>query len=138
MATHVQHEQDLAQPSFAGLVSGIVADAQDLVKQQLTLFQVEVKNDTRRTIAALVPLVIGGVVSLLAAAILCVMLAHLIHAMWPTTIPLWGGFGIVGAVLAVAGGALVCWGRARFSEFSPLPDQTVEGLKETVQWQTKR
>ena len=141
MAMHVQHaehEPDLQQPGLTSLISGIISDAQALIKQQLTLFQVEVKNDTRRTLAAIVPMIIGGVVSLLAAFILCVMLAHLIHFLWPETIPLWGGYAIVGGVLAAAGVALIFWGKAKFSEFNPLPDQTVEGLKENLTWQTKR
>ena len=138
MAMHVDQEQDLQQPGLSTLVSGIVSDAQALIKQQLTLFEVELKNDTRRTLSAIVPIVIGGVVSLVAAFILCVMLAHLIHALWPATIPLWGGYAIVGGVLAAVGVALIFWGKAKFSEFNPLPDQTVEGLKENLTWQTKR
>jgi uncharacterized membrane protein YqjE len=143
MASQVLHDQGLhdhetQQPGLTSLVSGIISDAQDLVKQQLTLFQVEVKNDMRRTLAATIPIVIGGVVCLLAGIMLCVMLAHLIHWLWPDTIPLWGGYAIVGGAFAALGLALVFWGKAQFSKFSPLPDQTVEGLKENIQWQTKR
>lgn len=138
MASPVLHDEDLKQPGLASLVGGIVQDAQSLIHQQLTLFQVEIKNDTRRTIAATVPILIGGVVCLVAAILLAVMLAHLIHALWPQTIPLWGGYAIVGGALAALGVGLVLWGKAQFAKFNPLPDQTVEGLKENIQWQTKR
>lgn len=138
MQAHVERDHDVQQPGLTALVSGIIQDAQELVKQQLTLFQVEIKNDTRRTIAAVVPMVIGGVVALLAAIMLCVMAAHAIHAAAPETIPLWGGYGIVGGVLAMLAAGLILWGKAKFAAFNPLPDQTVEGLKENLQWQTKR
>ena len=93
----------------------------------------------RRTLAATVPIIVGGVVCLLAGILLSVMLAHLLNYLWPETIPpLWGGYAIVGGMLAALGGGLVFWGKAQFTKFNPLPDQTVEGLKENIQWQTKR
>ena len=130
-----QLEQESA--SVTSVVSGIVHDAQDLVRQQLKLFQVEIRNDARRTIAATIPMVIGGLLALVALIILAVMAAHLISWAWPERIPLWGGFGIVGGALAALAMALVFWGKAQFSKFSPLPDQTMEGLKENLQWKTK-
>jgi len=131
-----QLEQEGA--SITSLVSGIVHDAQDLIRQQLKLFQVEIRNDTRRTIAATIPMIIGWFLCLVAVLILAVMAAHLIAWAWPETVPLWGGYAIVGGVLAVLGIALVFWGKAQFSKFNPLPDQTMEGLKENLQWKTKR
>jgi uncharacterized membrane protein YqjE len=124
--------------SVTSIVSGIVHDAQELVRQQLKLFQVEIRNDTRRTIAATIPMVIGGLLALVALIILAVMAAHLISWAWPEHVPLWGGYAIVGGTLAMLGIALVLWGKAQFSKFSPLPDQTMEGLKENLQWKTKK
>jgi uncharacterized membrane protein YqjE len=131
-----QLEQEGA--SLTSVVTGIVHDAQDLVRQQLKLFQVEIRNDTRRTIAATVPMVIGGILCLVALIVLAVMAAHLISWAWPEHVPLWGGYAIVGGTFALVGVALVLWGKAKFSTFSPLPDQTMEGLKENIQWKTKK
>ena len=41
---------------MAPLISGIIQDAQTLLRQQLTLFQTEVKQDLRRTRDAVIPL----------------------------------------------------------------------------------
>jgi len=120
---------------MADLVNGIIHDAQDLIRQQLTLFQVEIKKDLHRTRDAAIPLAIGAVVCLLAGMVLSIMLAHLLHEVFH--LPLWGGFAVVGGVLALGGGALVLWGKNRFESFNPLPDQAVEGLKENIQWKTK-
>jgi len=134
MTPHVETENS---PPVTTLVSGIINDAQELIRQQLTLFQVELKNDLRRTKEATIPLVIGGVVCLLAGVILCFMLAHLLEWGFRPDLPLWGAFGIVGLVLAIAGGALVFWGKSKFDAFNPLPDKSVEALKENIQWKTK-
>jgi uncharacterized membrane protein YqjE len=130
-----QLEQEGA--SVTSIVSGIVHDAQELVRQQLKLFQVEIRNDTRRTIAATIPMVVGGFLALVALIIFAIMGAHLFHWAWPDHIPLWGGHAIIGGALAVLGLGLVFWGKAQFSKFSPLPDQSMEGLKENLQWKTK-
>jgi len=133
MQSQLEHEG----ASMTSLVTGIVHDAQELIGQQLKLFQVEIRNDTRRTIAATIPMLIGGLLCLVAVMILAVMAAHLIAWAWPERVPLWGGYAIVGGALAVVGMALVFWGKTQFSKFSPLPDQTMEGLKENLQWKTK-
>jgi len=133
MATHVDTDQG---PSMTSLVSGIINDGQELIKQQLTLFQNELTNDLRRTRDASIPLIIGGVVAGSAALFLFVTLALWIPWQWPS-IPLWGGFGIITGIFAVVGVVLVIMGKIQFDAFNPLPDETVQGLKETVQWKTK-
>lgn len=136
MQSQLEHETEV-QPGVTTLVSGIIQDAQQLLRQQLTLFQVEFKNDTRRTIAASIPLLVGMMICLLAGIILTIMAAHLLPWIWPQ-LPLWGGFAIVGGMLAIAGGALVLVGKSKFATFNPLPEQSLEGLKENIQWQTKK
>lgn len=132
---HSHLEQD-APPDTTSLLRGIVHDAQNLVQQQLKLFQVEVKNDARRTIQAVIPIIVGAVVCLVAAIMLAIMAAQALVWVWPQ-LPTWGAYGIVGGVLATAGLAGVLAGKARFQTFNPLPDQTLEGLKENLQWKTK-
>jgi len=75
------------------------------------------------------------VVFLLGLVMLCVMLAYLLQDLFH--LPTWGGFAIVGGALALLGGALILWGKKHFDAFNPLPDKTVEGLKENIQWKTK-
>jgi len=134
MATgHVDTDNSL---SMTSLVSGIINDGQELLKQQLHLFQVELTNDLRRTRDASIPLVIGGVVATIGALFLFVTVALWIPWQWPK-VPLWGSFAIVTGLFLIAGTILVFMGKARFDAFNPLPDKTVEGLKENVQWKTK-
>ena len=132
----VQMETENGQ-GLTTLVTGIIHDGQELIRQQLHLFQVELKNDLKRTSSASISLIIGGLVAGMGLFLLFVMAALLMHALWPSAISLWGAFGIVSAVLIVAGGAFLLYGKSQFDAFNPLPDKSVEGLKENVQWKTK-
>jgi len=123
--------------SLTALVGGIIHDGQELIREQLHLFQVELKNDLKRTSSASVSLIIGGVVAGMGAFLLFVTVALLLNWLWPASVSLWGAFGIVSGVLLVAGGAFLLYGKTQFDAFNPLPDKSVEGLKETVQWKTK-
>jgi uncharacterized membrane protein YqjE len=125
-----------AHPSVTELVSGIVGDAQQLVRQQLTLFQVELRHDLKRTARASVPLAFGLVVAMVALVILAAAASLLLPWLWPA-LPAWAGFAIVAAAFAVVAGALILWGKCQFDAFNPLPEQSVEGLKENIQWKTK-
>ena len=129
-------QTDNASPKLTPLISGIVNDAQVLIRQQLTLFQTEVKNDLRRTKEASIPLAVGVIVALLAAILLSLALVHLIVYIWPS-FPIFGSYGIVGGALAIVGGVLVYTGKTKFDAFNPLPVKSVEGLKENIQWTTK-
>lgn len=118
------------------LVGGIVQDARELMVEQLTLFQVEVKNDIHRMLAAFVPLGIGLAVALTALFLLGTCGAFYLTWQWPT-LPLWAGFGIMGLAVAIVAGALVLWGKAMFDQVHLTPDTALKGLKENLQWKTK-
>jgi len=120
-------------PSLTHLVSGIISDAQALLKQQLALFRTEMKQDIKRTKQAIVILVSGLAIASVGVALLCFMAVYGLQAAVPS-LPLWACFGIVGAVLAVGGGAAFYAGVQQFQEFNPLPDESAQALKENVQW----
>lgn len=125
-----------SQASLSSLVSGIVQDAQDLMRQQLTLFQVELRKDWRQTTAALIPMVSGVLVALAGLIALAAAGAILLDTIWPQ-LTLWGSFAVIGGGLLVIGAALICWGKSRFDSNGPLPHESLEGLKENIQWKTK-
>jgi len=133
MATDLQPGPEASTTS---LVAGIINDAQRLLAQQLALFRSEIKQDMHRTWQAGSLVGLGVGVGLVAAVVLVFALAHLIHWAWPQ-MPLWGAYGITGALVAVLAGALVYAGKKQFDSFNPLPDQSLEALQENVQWLTK-
>jgi len=120
------------EPSLTGLVAGIINDAQELVKQQLALFKQEVKDDVRKTKEAALSLSVGLGILVMGGILLGLMLVHLLND--KLLLPLWSCYGIVGLVFAACGGALFYTGKRQFESFNPLPDQSVEALKENVRW----
>jgi len=121
--------------SVTALVTGIVNDAQELIRQQFALLRAEVREDFRKTREAALVMAAGGAVALL-GALLLVLALPLFLAWAVPAVPLWAWFAIVGAVLAAAGGGLVYGGVRKLESFNPLPDQTVQALRENVRWQT--
>jgi len=134
MATDVQNPQDT---SVTALVSGIVHDAQELLRQQLELFKHEVKEDLRKTREAALMMAAGGGVAVIAIMLLSLSLVFLLEWAFHPNLPLWACFAICGGVFAVAGAGLLYAGKAKFDSFNPLPDESAQALKENVQWITK-
>jgi Putative Actinobacterial Holin-X, holin superfamily III len=139
MATEVQNH---SEPSMTSLVSGIVSDMQDLVKQQLLLMRREIEEDLRKSAEAASIFAWGAGFLLLGAIPLCLMLVYLIH--WaasppvtdPASFPLWACHGVVGAVLLVIGGVLMGVARQKMKSVNPLQNPATEALQENVQWLT--
>lgn len=132
----VELETDDRQ-SVAALVSGIIRDARQLAHQQLTLLEVELKSDWRRTLQATLPLIMGLIICFVGLIIAALAIAHLLPAIWPQ-LPLWGALAIVGGCLLSIGTAATVIGRHLFGTFNPPPTETVQGLKENLQWKTHK
>jgi len=121
--------------TVTGLVSGIVSDAQELVKQQVALVRAEIKSDFQRTTRAAALMAAGAMLLIPTVFLLCNMLVYMLHELAGIE-RLWACHGIVFAAFAVLGGALIAVGVARFRSFNPLPDQSVDAIKENVRWMT--
>ena len=132
MATNVQSDHDV---SLTSLVTGIVNDAQELMKQQFTLFQAEVKEDMRKTAEASTALGVGAAVTLVGSILLCFMLVHLLYWAFPN-VELWVWFAVVGGAVTAVGVGLIFAALAKFRSFNPLPDKAVKALEENLEWKT--
>lgn len=127
--------QTAPEQSLTSLVSGIIEDLQVLIKQQTVLIRSEIKDDLQKTTAALAALAVGAGVAVLGMFLLSLMAVYLLHWAAPD-LPLWACFTIVGGTLSLLGGALLYAGKKRFDSFNPLPDQSLQAMKENLQWQT--
>jgi len=130
MATDLQHE-----PSVAQLVSGIIDDAQRLMVQHADLLKADIRKDLRDAKEAGYSLGVGGGLLGAGGLLLLFMVAHFLHWMWD--VPLWGSFGITGGILTLAGGFLFYRGQGQLDKINPLPENSVEAVKEDLQWKTK-
>jgi len=139
MATEVRTPPE---PSMTRLVQGIVGDVGDLIKQQFRFAHTELKSDIHQTGETLRIFGVAAGVAALGLIVLSLMLVHLLH--WLTlpagidqaALPLWACHGIVGFLLLAIGGILYFAGKQKLQTCSPLPEHTVETVKENLEWIT--
>jgi hypothetical protein len=125
-----------SEPSLAQLLTGIVNDAKELMRQELALAKHEIREDLRRTKAAMLSLGIGIGVAAIGGLLLILMLVHLLNAL--AGLPLWACYGIVGGLFLIIGGVLLLIAKNTISRIDVVPQQTVETMKENVQWIKER
>src|SRR5256885_10851168 len=82
------------EPTLTELVSGIADDAQRLITQQYQMLRAEVREDLRRTKAAVTYMGFGAAALAVGLLFLVVTLPLLIN--WGFNLPEWAGWAIVG------------------------------------------
>jgi len=117
------------------LVSGIVGDIQDLGIQHLALFRREIKEDLHKATDAIASLAIGLAITLVGAVILGLMLVYLLAQVAPN-LPLWGCYGIVGALIATIGAMGIFRGITKLRTVDSLSRKATQVMKEDVEWLT--
>ena len=118
--------------SVSQLLSGIVGDAQTLVRQEIALARQEVREEIDAAKSAGIKLGIAGAVLAIGGLLLVLTLAQGIADLlnWPV----WAGYGLVGLVLAIVGYVMLSSAQKQIKEVKPVPEKTVETLKENVEW----
>jgi hypothetical protein len=118
--------------SMAQLLSGIVGDAQELVRKEIALARQEIREEIGNAKDAGIKLAIAGAVLAIGGLLLVLTLAQGLADLlnWPT----WAGYGVVGVVLAIVGYFLLSSAQKQIKEISPVPEKTVETIKENVEW----
>lgn len=123
------HEREA---SVATLLSGIVSDAQELVRKEIALARQEIREEISAAKDAGIRLAIAGVVLAVGGLLLVLTLAQALADLldWPV----WAGYGIVGVVLTIIGSILFASAQKRMQEIHPVPEKTVATIKENVEW----
>jgi predicted lysophospholipase L1 biosynthesis ABC-type transport system permease subunit len=134
MAT-VEAPTPTAEPSVTGLVSGIISDAQKLIRQQAEMLKAEMREDFQRSKRAAEYGAVGIVCATVGALGLVTALAYLLHEQFQFA--MWASWGIVGGLFLLTGVALGGFSYVLLERFNPLPDKTFNALKENITWQTK-
>jgi hypothetical protein len=122
--------------SIASLIRGVLYDIRDLIREEMALARVEIREQAGRAKmaaaslgVAAVALAFGGTFLLIALA---VGIADLLN--WP----LWTGFLIVALLLSIIGFVMLSTGRSKLRTVQPMPEETVRTLKENSEWLKRR
>jgi len=132
MATDVMQNNE---PSMTKLIGGIIDDTQRLVLQQAELLKADLRKDFKEAKEVGQSMVIAGSLLGVGGLLLSFALAHLIQWAVPA-MHLSACYGIVGGLLALAGGIVYYQGREKLDNLNPLPEQSAQAMKENLQWKT--
>jgi hypothetical protein len=125
----------LHDQSIGALVKDLAAETSTLVRQEIDLAKAEVTERGKQAGKGAGILAAGAVVGLLAlGALTTVLIAALDLAM-----PTWLAALIVAVAYAAIAGVLIQIGRKQVQEATPpVPDETIDSVKEDVQWAKTR
>jgi len=113
------------------LMGGIITDVHMLIKQQLALFEHDIKGEVSHASEAGSLVAVGLSVIVMGGVLLGGMLVHFLAWVAPV-LPLWGCYGIVGAPVAGLGAILCLVGIRKFKSFDTQSVEPAQELKEKV------
>jgi uncharacterized membrane protein YqjE len=117
-------------PTLGELIGRTTSDLSELLRDELELAKVELKEEAKTVGKASALVGAAGLTAYLAVALLCFAAAWGLSEVVPEGI----AFLIVGLVVGAVAAVMFLLGRNRFEHFEPVPRQTVETIQEDVQW----
>ena len=116
--------------SLGELFSRLTADLSKLVRDEVELAKVEINETVENARTAGISIGVAGFLGLMAFVMLSFAAAWGLAEVVPEGV----AFLIVGGAYGLVALALLALGRQRLKAVKPVPEQTVETLKEDVAW----
>ena len=125
---------DVADRSVGDLLGEVTSDLSKLMRQEVALAKVELKEEAAKAGKA------GGLLGGAGAVGYLVLVFLSLALMFALDDAMGIGWAalLTAAFLGIVAGILFVLGRSRFKQVNPKPEQTVETLKEDVQWAKNR
>jgi Putative Actinobacterial Holin-X, holin superfamily III len=120
--------------SVGQLLGDLTKELQALLRKEVELAKAETKEELQRATAAGKGFGVAALTGYFAVLLLSFAAAWALTAIMPTG---WAFFA-VGMVYAIVAAVMAVQGRRKLQEFHPVPEETVETLKEDVQWLKSR
>jgi hypothetical protein len=131
----MQNENELRDRPLAEVAKNLTSDVSLLVRQEIELAKAEMAHKGRTAAPGIGMFGGAGIIALCAAGALTAFLV-LVFSIF---LPEWAAALIVGAVLAAVAVVLVRQGKERVADAGkPIPEQTIETVKEDVEWTKTR
>ena len=116
--------------SLSAVLHDILRDVQEMLRAEIRLAKVEIRDDAKRALWS-GAWVAAGAVGVVSGWIF--LLWTVAYAL-ATTMPMWAATLVVAVVLSGIGAALVMVGLQRVRALQPGPERAVESVKETLEW----
>ena len=111
------------------LLSDVTSQLQTLVRKEIELGRVEIKQEVDKAVKGAAAFAAAAVIGLLAAIALVFAAAWGLSELVPEGV----AFLIVGVLLLAVAGALAAAGKKKVAEVDPVPQRTVQTVKEDVE-----
>jgi hypothetical protein len=122
---------EIHDESTAGLVRSALSDVGDIVRAEVNLAMVEMRDDAKKLGRTVPMAVAGGVLGLFGA----VFLLHTMALALDLALPGWAAYLIVACIALGVATTLVLVARARLKDWkSFVPERTLETLEENKRW----
>ena len=126
----LETEPKQAEKSIGELFGEMTSEVSELMRKEVQLAKVELKEEVGRAGKAGGMLGAGGVAGYFALLFVSLALAWLLDQALPIAL----AFFLVGALYGIAAAVLITRGRDQMKHVDPVPRQTVETLKEDAAW----
>ena len=124
------------QPSITGLIKELLTDVQTLIREEIALARLEMKEQAGRARAAAMSFGIAAAALAFGVTFLLIAVATAIADVldWPV----WAGFLVVAVLLSIIGFITLSAGRKKLQTVHAVPEETVTTIKENSEWIAKR
>jgi len=113
---------------MAEVFRDIIGNVQEMVRSEVRLAKVEIRDETTKTVRAGALLAAGAILAMIAGIFLLVCVAQLLDLVMPA----WAATLVVALALGIPAAILISKGRDRLRV--PMPEKTMENVKENVEW----
>ena len=116
--------------SIAAVLSDIVGDVQQIIRAEVRLAKVEVREELGKAKRAIAFVSVAGVIGLLSLAFLLLAGVYALATVWPP----WAAALAVSVGAALAGAMLFLSGVRQLKNINVVPPRTAATVQENVQW----
>jgi uncharacterized membrane protein YqjE len=116
--------------SVSDVLQDILRNLQDMVRSEIRLAKVEIREEGRRAVSSSVWIAAGVVAAVSAWIFVLWALAYALG----TRMPMWAATLVVAIAMAAAAAVLLMGGIRKIKRIQPIPERTVESVKENLEW----
>jgi hypothetical protein len=116
--------------SVSDVFQDILRNLQEMVRSEIRLAKVEIRGEVRQAVSSGAWIAAGGIAAISAWIFLLWTLAYALA----THMSMWAATLIVALMMAAAAAGLIMSGIRRAKRIRPIPERTVESVKENLEW----
>ena len=116
--------------SVSDVLQAIARDLHDMVRAEIRLVKVELREEVRRAVSSSVWFGAGAV----GAASAWIFLLWTVAYALATKMPMWAATLVIAVVMTTAAAVLLMGGIRRARRLQAIPERTMESLKENLEW----